>query len=51
MTRRRPASPMNSRDALYRVRPELRRKGYFILVSNEAGEEIHRAAVRPTILV
>ena len=32
---------------LYEVRPELRGKGYAILVTNADGEEVHRAPIDP----
>jgi hypothetical protein len=33
---------------VYEVRPELRGKGYSILVTDAEGREIHRASIEPT---
>jgi hypothetical protein len=35
---------------LYLSKPELCEQGYFILVSDEDGAEVHRAAIRSSIL-
>jgi hypothetical protein len=35
---------------VYQARPELRGKGYHIVVTNVDGDEIHRAPVRPIVL-
>jgi hypothetical protein len=37
-------------DRIYQEHPDLSDKGYFILVSDEEGREICRAAIRPAIL-
>jgi hypothetical protein len=34
---------------LYRSEPELLAKGFFILVTNDDGDEIHRVATRPSV--